>query len=200
MPTSVNWSGQSPSRQRILEAFLHLAIIHGFNAVSMRMIGSAVNIKAPSVYSHFPNGRDEIVAESLRWNLHKFAVAVLDGVTGTASAVEFWDALVRVHLLRQLQLPERDLWDLLVATDRAAHFLPAELRAELDDWVDSYEGMYRSAARDMGFDDPAESVRVVMTLLEGANRWCQWSGDDADLPALVERAVALTHAVMGLSR
>ena len=193
-----DWAGQGAARRNILEAFLELAIKNGFSSVSMRTIASAVNIKPPSLYSHFPNGRDEIVADSLRWHFHRFGVALLDAVGRATSAEEFWDAMVRLHFTRQVRLPESNLWDLLVATDRMARILPAELRAQVDDWVRLHQDMYVAAAVDMGFREAEERVKIVMTLLEGATRWASPDCDDEELDKLTDRAVLLSRAILEL--
>ncbi|MFJ4028655.1 TetR/AcrR family transcriptional regulator [Paenarthrobacter sp. NPDC089989] len=193
-----NWTGQRAGRQNILEAFLELAIANGFNSVSMRTIANAVNIKPPSLYSHFPDGRDEIVAESLRWHFHRFGVALLEAVAPAGNAEEFWDAMVKLHFTRQVRLPESNLWDLLVATDRMAGVLPKDLRAQVDDWVTLHEEMYIAAARDMGCPDAEEHVRVVMTLLEGATRWAPADCDDAELEVVADRAVTLSRAILAV--
>ncbi|GAA0319727.1 hypothetical protein [Kineococcus aurantiacus] len=73
------------------------------------MLGRAVNVQAPSICAHFPQGRDEIVVESLRWSFHEFGTALLEAVTDAVTPREHWDAIVRVHLGRQLQLPESSL-------------------------------------------------------------------------------------------
>ncbi|MEV7607296.1 TetR/AcrR family transcriptional regulator [Paenarthrobacter sp. NPDC089322] len=191
-----DWAGQKASRQHILEAFLELAIANGFNSVSMRTIANAVSIKPPSLYSHFPGGRDEIVAESLRWHFHRFGVALLEAVDHAQSAGEFWDCMVRLHFTRQVRLPESNLWDLLVATDRMANVLPRELRAQVDDWVDLHQQMYVAAAVDMGIPQAEERVKVVMTLLEGATRWASPESNDAELEALTDRAVLLSRTLL----
>jgi AcrR family transcriptional regulator len=193
-----DWAGQGASRRHILEAFLELAIANGFSSVSMRTIANAVNIKPPSLYSHFPDGRDEIVAESLRWHFHRFGVALLDAVGQATSAEDFWDAMVRLHFTRQVRLPESNLWDLLVATDRMAGILPAALRAQVDDWLSLHQDMYVAAAVDMGFSQAEERVKVVMTILEGATRWASPECDDEELKALTDRAVLLSRAVLDL--
>jgi len=191
-----DWAGQGASRRHILEAFLELAIANGFNSVSMRTIASAVNIKPPSLYSHFPGGRDEIVAESLRWHFHRFGQALLEAVDQAQSASEFWDCMVRLHFTRQVRLPESNLWDLLVATDRMANILPSELRSQVDDWVDLHQNMYVAAAVDMGFPQAEERVKVVVTLLEGATRWASPECDDAELAELTDRAVVLSRTIL----
>lgn len=193
-----DWAGQGASRRHILEAFLELAIANGFNSVSMRTIANAVNIKPPSLYSHFPGGRDEIVAESLRWHFHRFGLALLEAVDHAQSAGEFWDAMVRLHFTRQVRLPESNLWDLLVATDRMATILPADLRAQVDDWVSLHEHMYAAAARDMGYPQPEERVRIVMTLLEGATRWAPGQYDDVELDSMADKAVLLSRTVLSV--
>lgn len=189
-----DWSVQTPSRRLALEAFLRLANVHGFGAVTMRMLAKELNIKAPSLYAHFPDGKDEIVAESLRWHFTKFGDAVLEAVDGTDSPAEFWDAMVSVHVTRQVQLPESNLWDLLVATDSSVHFLPTEVRRDVDSLVAHYEDMYRAAAIDMGRDVPDDALALVMTVLEGSTRWCH----PEDLHRTIARAVQVSHVLVEL--
>ncbi|MEU9885029.1 TetR/AcrR family transcriptional regulator [Sphaerisporangium sp. NPDC051011] len=192
----LDWSNQTPSRRGILQAFLRLAIEHGFNSVSMRMIAREVKVKAPSLYAHFPDGRDEIVAESLRWHFYRFGMAIVEDVKEVTDPREAWRRMVRVHVIRQLTLPESNLWDLLVATDRMARFLPSSLREEADAWVDLYEALYRAAAADMGHESPARAVKFAMTILEGASRWAAWDGRRDSLDERVEEATTCTLALL----
>lgn len=73
-----DWSGLTAGRKNILRVFLQLATAEGYGAVTMRTLGMALNIKPPSIYSHFPGGRDEIVTESLRWHYYNFGILVLE--------------------------------------------------------------------------------------------------------------------------
>jgi AcrR family transcriptional regulator len=190
-----DWSGQAASRRAALKAFLRLSSVHGFSAVTMRMLATELTIKAPSLYAYFPDGRDEIVAESLRWHFCKFGSAILAAVENTETATEFWDAMVREHLIRQVMLPESDLWDLLVATDAIMRSLPSGLHEEVDGWVAFYEDMYRAAAIDMGIDgDTDEQIRLVLTVVEGARRWCTVE----NLPHAITRAVPVSHTLIRL--
>ncbi|GAA3334720.1 TetR/AcrR family transcriptional regulator [Curtobacterium albidum] len=194
-----DWSGQSPSRRAALEAFLELANKNGMQAVTMRMLGRELNIKAPSLYAHFPNGRDEIIAESLRWQFWKFGVALLaelDDAGTDLDADTYWSVMVRVHVTRQLRLVESDLWDLLVRTDAIVHFLPPEVRAEARTWIELHEDMFRAVARDLGESEVDERVQLVMTLLEGATRWAPRDPDDRTLERAVDRAVAVSRMLL----
>ncbi|WP_416393531.1 MULTISPECIES: TetR/AcrR family transcriptional regulator [unclassified Curtobacterium] len=189
-----DWSAQTASRQQALEAFLRLANVHGFTAVTMRMLASELHIKAPSLYAHFPEGKDEIVAVSLRWHFSKFGSAILNAVDAAVGPAAFWDALVATHLSRQVRLPESNLWDLLVATDRTVHFLPVAVRADVDALVRHYEDMYRATATDMGVALSEEILALVMTVLEGATRWCR----PDDLPDGIARAQQVSRMLLKL--
>ncbi|TQR82399.1 TetR/AcrR family transcriptional regulator [Mycobacterium hodleri] len=192
-------SSMSPAKRRVLEAFLKLCVSHGMDSVSMRDLAKELDIKAPSIYTHFAGGRDEIISESMRWHYHQFCQALLDAVDTAADASEFWDAMVRLHFTRQVQLPESDLWDLIAATDRTAHVLPAELSAKVTAWVDAYEALYVSAALDMGIADTARRVKMVMTVLEGSSRWfgSEHSSRRA-VKAGADQAVLVTRRILEL--
>lgn len=168
---STGRDSMSPAKRRVLETFLTLCVSHGLDSVSMRTLAKELDIKAPSIYTHFPGGRDEIIAESLSWQFHGFSQALVDAVAGAQDASAFWDSMVRLHFTRQVELPESNLWDLIVATDRTAHVLPSDLSDKVNQWIDRYEALYVAAARDMGVSDTARRVKVVMTVLEGATRW-----------------------------
>lgn len=186
-------NGWTPSQAKILDAFLRLAITNGFDSVTMRMIGRSVGIKAPSIYAHFPGGREEIVAESLRWHFRQFGLALLDATDGSQTPDEFWDSMVRLHFVRQLTLPESNLWDLLVQTDRMAGIFTPDLRHRVATWVQIHEDMYVAAAEDLGHHEPRAAVRTVVALLESTTRWAPAvsSIDEAS-----GRAVALTRRLL----
>lgn len=194
--SSRDWSTQTPARQRILVAFLRLATAKGFNSVSMRTLGRELDLNASSLYSSFPRGKDEIVAESLRWFTHRFAHDLLAAVEATTTPEEYWAALVRFHLAQQLQRPEADLWDLLIATDRVARFLSDEVCEEVASWMTLHEDMYAAAAEEMGFPLARQTTRVIFTLLDGAGRWAAWNGSDAELEILLHHAVALSRSIL----
>lgn len=187
------WSNQTPARRRIIEGFLRLATTRGFESVTMRTLGSEVGMKAPSIYSSFPKGKEEIVAEALRWFTHSFAYDLLSGAETATSAEEYWAALVRCHLSLQLRRPEPGLWDLLIAADKVARFLDDEVRRDADRWVQLHEDMYIAAAEEMGFELTGQTVQVILTLLDGARRW---GGSGESLDELSLRTVGLTRSIL----
>ncbi|WP_204161407.1 TetR/AcrR family transcriptional regulator [Gordonia terrae] len=190
--------GMSPAKRRVVEAFLKLCVTHGLSSVSMRTVAKELDIKAPSIYTHFPGGRDEIVTESLRWHYHQFCGALVEAVVHTPDAASFWDAMVRLHFTRQVRLPESNFWDLIVATDRTAHILPAELSEKVAHWVDLYESLYVAAALDMGIDNSERRVKIVNTLLEGATRWFDTDAGDDEVSRGADQAVLMCRNILSL--
>lgn len=194
--SSRDWSTQTPARQRALGAFLRLATAGGFKSVTMRTLGQELGLKAPSLYSSFPLGKDQIVAESLSWFTHDFARQLLASVEATNTPEEYWSALVRFHLTQQLKRPESDLWNLLVASDRAVPFLTEEIREEVASWLRLHGAMYEAAAQEMGFNVTGQTIQAVSALLDGAGRWSAWNGTTAQLETLLDHAVILSRSVL----
>ncbi|MDR6685415.1 AcrR family transcriptional regulator [Arthrobacter sp. 1088] len=191
-----DWSAQTPARKRILVAFLRLAATNGYNSVSMRTLGRELGLKAPSLYSTFPQGREQIVAESLLWFTHGFARDLLKAVQETPCAGDYWAALVRFHVNQQLSRPEADLWNLLVASDRVAGFLGDDLREELAFWQSLHQEMYAAAAEEMGLAVTRQTIQAIFTLLDGSARWSAWDGSQAQLESVVDHGVALSRSLL----
>ena len=191
-----DWSKLTNGRRQVLEAFLELATTQGFSGVTMRGLAKALDVKPSSIYFHFPDGRDEIVAQTLRWHYHGWGSAILSAVENSASASEFWDSMIRTHVKRQLELPESDLWDILVATDRICGFLQPGIRQEIEHWLQLCVQMYEAAACEMGYNNCEVSARAIMKLLDGVRSWCDWSGPGSDLEACTARAIAMSRAIL----
>lgn len=195
---SVDWSHLTARRQQILEAFVSLASTSGYESVTMRILGARVGVKAPSIYRHFPHGREEIVTEAFRWHFYRFASAVLDGIREADGPERFWNSLVSVHLRRQMESTENDMWDILMASDRLGGFLPSSARVEYAQWCGLYENLFAAAAVDLGYapEGQRSPVKAVVKMLDTANEWCTWDGSQEDLDRCVERAISMTHALM----
>lgn len=193
----VDWSHMTYRRQQILEAFVELASTIGYQSVTMRALGERVGVKAPSIYRHF-DGRDEIVAEAYRWHFYRFASALLEAVDRTADVDEYWNALIRVHLRRQLESPENDMWDILLASDRIGGFLPSDMREEYRVWLRLYEQMHAAAVRELGYTakDLEKFVKVVVKIIDTAGEWCKWDGTERGLQLCVAQAIAISRALL----
>ena len=190
-----DWSGLTQGRLNILKAFLQVATAEGYGAVTMRSLGNALKIKAPSIYSHFPGGRDEIVTECLRWHYYNFGMAVLEAIKDADDAEHFLQALVNVHLSHQIQRPENNLWDILVASDRLGNFLQPEIRKEVNYWIALCASLYEAAASHYTASGTKHKSRVALSLIDSASSWTDWSGTQADFNRVTSDAVKLIKTV-----
>lgn len=190
----------TPAQQRILAAFLRLAANGGLESVTMRTLGRELGMKAPSLYSSFPQGKREIAAASLLSFTHDFARGLLAAASDAGSAEEYWATLVRFHLSHQLLQPESELWDLVIATDRVTHFLSDEVRDEVGALVGFHEDMFAAAAEEMGYSLTTETTRVIFTLLDGVKRWGGRKPGQVEFAEVLDRAVTLTRSILELSQ
>jgi AcrR family transcriptional regulator len=195
-----DWSAMTNGRRQILAAFLKLAIAQGYGAVTMRGLAQAVDVKAASIYFHFPGGRDEIVGETLRWHYYNWGTAILQTVESSRNAEEFWDSLVRAHVQRQIELPESDLWDIFVATNRVYGFLRKDFHDEILDWLDLCTRMYEAAALEMGYDVGLDLARAVMKLIDNVSSWYGDAGPDGGSEVCIRRTIAITRAMLSCER
>lgn len=83
--------------QRIVTAARELAEAEGWDAVTTRRLAALIEYSQPVLYSHFPDGKDAIMAAAALEGFGELASALADaregGVAGVARAyVEFADA------------------------------------------------------------------------------------------------------------
>jgi AcrR family transcriptional regulator len=190
-----DWSGLTGGRKSILKAFLKVATAEGYSAVTMRRLAQVLGIKAPSIYTHFPGGRDEIVGECLRWHYFNFGTAVLQAIGPACDVDEFLKALVYVHLSHQIQGPENHLWDLLVASDQIGSFLSSETRSDVEYWISLCSRLYEAAAYEYCDVDPELRARMALALLDGATSWSDWNGTQSDVDRLSQKALLAVRSI-----
>ena len=191
-----DWSEMTSGRRQILAAFLSLVIEQGYTSVTMRGLAKAIDVKASSIYFHFPGGRDEIIGETLRWHYHNWGTAILEATKTSQSADEFWENLIRVHIKRQVELRESDLWDILVAMDRMYSFLRSDFQAEIRHWLDLCTRLYEAAAQEMGYSVGPDVARAVLKLVDSATAWCDLEVSRGDPEPCAKLAIAMTRAIL----
>ena len=195
---AVNWDEISDRRLEILKVFLQLAAAQGYSAVTMRSLAAKLKLKAPSIYSHFPDGKEEIIAHSLRWQASVFGREVLRGTAPARDVTEFLDALTRTHCAMNIQNRENSLWDMIVASDRVGKFLPIELRDEMHDWITLCTKLYMVAAVELGVSEADLKARQVMTAIDGVHGWATWDGSPAELGRILGEATRLCCTILGV--
>lgn len=192
---SYDWSDFSQKRLDILRVFLRHAAAQGYSAISMRSLAAELNIKAPSIYSHFPGGKDAIIVDSLRWQASLFGSEILNATAGAIDSADFLGRLTRLHCRMNLEHRENFLWDMIVASDRIGKFLPIELRNEMQDWINHCTRLYAEAGKALGYEDCELKARQVMAAIDSVNSWGAWDESEADLQRILGEATHLCGAI-----
>lgn len=191
-----NWDAVSERRVHILKVFLRLAATQGYSAVTMRALAAELNLKAPSIYSHFPGGKEEIISYSLRWQARVFGLEVLNGTISAEDPDKFFDLLVRLHCRTNLLNRENYLWDMIVATDRIGKFLPIELRDEMYSYLEICIQVYIAAGEALGLRDCRLSARQAFAALDAVHSWADWDGSETSLERILDEATVLCRSIM----
>lgn len=191
-----DWAGLTEGRRQILEAFLRIATTEGYSSVTMRALGKQLNLKAPSLYSHFPDGRDQVVGMALRWHYSRWVDDAITALEPMTDARGFLDALIGHHVRSQLTMLENDMFDLLLATDRISGTLPPEIRAEADQLTSLYTSLFAAAIQDLGHANANSAAAIIVSLLDGVRSWSQWDGSTSTLDDIVKTAAEISHAVI----
>ncbi|GAA5555996.1 hypothetical protein Asch01_00695 [Acinetobacter schindleri] len=191
-----DWEGLTKSKLLILKAFLRLSTSEGYAAVTMRSIAKMVDLKPSTIYSHYPEGKEEIVSSALRWHYHTFALSVKEGFKNCESPEQFWESLIRVHITEQIKRPENDLWDTLMAMDRLGSILQPELRDEMHTWMVFCDYMYEAIAMSLGYQNVNQKAKQIRVLLDGANSWWSWDGTDESLSKCIDEALNIANGML----
>lgn len=193
-----DWSSLTNGKRNVLQTFLTIASAQGYAAVTMRSLAKALNIKAPSIYSHFPDGKDDIVAECLRWHYYNFGIAMLDVIDTIDDTEQLFNKMVNVHFTRQVTIPESELWDMLVASDRAGQFLRSDIREEIYHWLGLCENLYLAVAKSLNATDLDTSVKLLLNILDGDTSWCKWDGTTVHLDKLNQEMLDASKRLLAI--
>ena len=100
------------TRTQILEKAIVLLARRGYAGTSMRDIARQVGIKAASLYTHFPNGKPQLVMDSLTGIFDQFLDHMVTGLDQNASAAaQVWHVIQR-HVSWQVEYAEKAAaWD-----------------------------------------------------------------------------------------
>lgn len=176
---------------------------YGMTKTTVEDIVKESGISRASIYRHFPGGRDELLRETVAWEIGHFFVRLGDQVRDApdlvallASGLRFAHQSIHDHALLQKILqtePERLLRFLSTESARTVPFIADFLRPYIE-----REG---AAGRLVPTVDPAKAAEYVARLLVGfigsPGRWDY--SDDAQLDDVVRHEllggiVAPTHS------
>ena len=162
------------TRERIVTASAELFRRHGYTGTGVKQIVDAARAPFGSVYHHFPGGKDEIAAETIRWSGAMYALllpAVFDPAPDFVTGVRDFYALAAVHLREsgwEDACPIATVALEVASTNEPLRIATAEV---FDSWIDAAtargvrEGLPEPEARRLGI--------AIIVALEGAFVLCR---------------------------
>ncbi|PRB43022.1 hypothetical protein CQ020_05875 [Arthrobacter sp. MYb23] len=163
-----NLEAETEGRRKIMQAVLAVAVGKGISGVTMRGIAKEVDIKAGSLYSHFEGGKDELIGETLRWNYNEFFLSILRALPEGGTPEEQLRGVVRGHIDFQLSSSWQNLFETLIAADRAGNFLSEATREQVRRRRELYLNYVRAIVTEIEGDgfDTARAWGVINFLNE----------------------------------
>ena len=130
-------------RERVLEATYACVARYGISKTTVEDVAREARVSRATVYRYFPGGKDELIRETISWEVARFFTRLAAAVEGTADFTELLvEALLFAHraveghdvLQKVLQTePERLLPQLNVDSDRIRGFIRAFLAPHIPD-------------------------------------------------------------------
>src|ERR1051325_1907705 len=124
-------------RERLLEATYACVARYGMGKTTVEDVARQAGLSRATVYRHFPGGRDQLVRETVTWEVTRFFQRLTDAVDGASGfeelleeALLFAHRAVEEHAVLQKILqtePERLLPQLNVDSGRVRAFITAFL-------------------------------------------------------------------------
>jgi AcrR family transcriptional regulator len=167
------------TRQRILDGFADQLLDFGYGGISLQTITEAIGIKRPSMYHHFPDGKEQIYTEVALRMIEADARRVEAALSGNEGLEDRLLALAMLHTddARKIALDQR-IFD-------ATRYVSDETRTAVS--TRYVEGLL-SPVRDMMADAiergelRAEDPSLLMETFFGMTTAVQGIPEDAGMP------------------
>jgi len=186
-------------RDRLLEATYVCVTRYGIAKTTVEDVVKQSGISRATIYRHFPGGRDELLRETVAWELGRYFTELADFVAGATDLADLLErglvharqSIRRHEVLRKMldTEPERLLPLLSTESQRTLPFIAAFLHPYLQREADA--GRLRPG---VDIDTAADYLaRGILSLIGSPGRW------DFDDPTQVKDLVQ-TELLGGISR
>lgn len=170
-------ANEATTRERILEACYACIARHGFARTTVEDVAREAGLSRATLYRAFPGGRDELLRETVVWEMGRFFGRLAEAVAGApdfATLVEeglrYARAAILEHEVLQTVLvtePEMLLPLMTVETERPLRFVVGYLEPFLE--REQRAGRLRAG---MEVADAAEYTgRLLLSLIGSPGRW-----------------------------
>lgn len=174
---------------QIMASAIALFASKGYAGTSMREIASSVNIKAASLYSHWPRGKEQLLEDSLHEIFNKFLAFVTANITGNSSSLEQLETVVRSHLSWQITFGEQAMaWDMLVQQYGVTNVLSRNALELIRSNQQMYHGYLEVLVRETA-RQPSRASDISIAIRTMCDQVASWfiKGEDS----LVEQSQAI---------
>jgi AcrR family transcriptional regulator len=186
---------EEPTDQRIVAVATKLFYEKGYHGATMREIAAGVNIKAGSLYNHFPSKQDLLMQISLDMTtaLHQGALARLEGIEGAAARLRaFVSWHVEIHARQRLAAR---------VADEHLHALEPRNRKRVQAVRDAHERLLREIIED-GADEAGWVVEDTAVIAFAIGTMCTqvdaWYREDGRLDPKQIGAIFASFILAGL--
>lgn len=170
-------ANEATTRERILEACYACIARHGFARTTVEDVAREAGLSRATVYRTFPGGRDDLLRETVVWEMGRFFGRLAEAVAGApdfATLVEeglrYARAAILEHAVLQTVLvtePEMLLPLMTVQTERPLRFVVGYLEPFLE--REQREGRLRPGVE---VADASEYTgRLLLSLIGSPGRW-----------------------------
>jgi AcrR family transcriptional regulator len=169
---------RSTSRSQILAVAMSLFTRKGYAGTSMREIASQVHIRAASLYSHYPGGKEQMLREGLHSILSEFLAFLITDIRSGMNAEEQLRSLVRRHIAWQLDFGDRALaWDAAINQFGVAGVLDEDaigaVRREQRLYHDYLHDLVAAVTER---EHAGDLTTAILALCDQAHRWLPQDG------------------------
>jgi AcrR family transcriptional regulator len=186
------------TRERIINASAELFRRQGYTGTGIKQIVAAAQAPFGSIYHHFPGGKEQIGAETIRVSGAFYGLlidAVIDPAPDLLTGVREFFAGAAV------QLRESDYADACPIATVALEVASTNevLRSATDEVFESWLGAFGERLREAGIEEASARALSLQTLslLEGAFVLCRAARSTEALDAAGAAAVAAVAAALG---
>lgn len=171
----------------------------GYAGTSMRQVAAACGIKAASLYSHFPEGKDQLLREGLRVIYDEFLSYLVEPLRDGMDDDAALRTIVTQHVRWQLAEGDKALaWDAAIQQFGVADVLDDDTVAEVREHQALYHLYLKSLVTSLGADDAEDRTIAIVALCDQARRWLDPRRSAADQQDdVAERIWVLIDALLG---
>jgi AcrR family transcriptional regulator len=161
------------ARERILEATYACVARYGISKTTVEDVAKEAGLSRATVYRHFPGGKDELVADTIRWETNRFFLRLAQAVDGAHGLDEM---LVEALLFAHRAIEEHEVLQKILQTE--PDLLLPRLSTDSSRVLGFIRAFLLPAVEAHGLPpgvDPAAAAeylsRMVLSFIAAAGRW-----------------------------